>query len=133
MHFSALIPLAFFGFLGVFSVCLAILAWREELGGALILLGIGLIATLAYPAAIDFENWLERNMSSDPAQRLPRIPIGVYDVLFLGGGLFASWRIASRVNPLASIAVALVLWGIAGAAARRRAADLAAAASKKKL
>jgi hypothetical protein len=131
MHLIALLPLAFFAQLGVFSVCGAITTFSTEAGEALVFVAIGLICTLAYPGLIDFERWFERR-ASIRAQDAERLPIVLYDAFFLGGGFIASWRLASRINPLESIGIAFALWIIAGTVARRRVADLDAAAAKQK-
>ena len=131
MHIIALFPLAFFAQLGVFSVCGAITTFRSEAGEALVFVAIGLVCTLAYPGLIDFERWFERRASVKPAE-VQRLPMVAYDAFFLGGGFVASWRLASRINPLESIGIAFALWIIAGSVACRRVADLDNAAAKEK-
>jgi hypothetical protein len=131
MHFSALLPLVLFGFMSVLAFCMAIRAAAHDVGAALMIAALGLVATLAYPAAIDAEAWLEKNMSSNRDDPLPRIPMAVHDVLFLGGGLVASWWLASEIKPLESIGIAIVVWIVAGSAARRRAAERDAPLSKR--
>lgn len=131
MHVVALLPLAFFAQLGVFCICGAIATFQSEMGEALVFLAVGLICTLAYPGLIDVERWFERRMSAKPAD-VTRLPLVVYDLVFLLGGFVASWRFASRINPLESIGIAFALWIIAGTVARRRVADLDQAAAKQK-
>jgi len=128
LRIVALIPLAFFGIFGVFTLTGAIVLAHQDLAKALIFAAIALFSTLAYPAMVD----VERRFFPAPSAQAPRLPLGVYDVFFLGGALFASWRLAPRIDPLESVGIALLLWVIAGAAARRRAAELEGVAPKQK-
>jgi hypothetical protein len=119
LRIAALVPLAFFGVFGVFTLTGAIVLAHTDPAKALVFGAIALFSTLAYPAMID----VERRFFPPPPPEAPRLPLGLYDAFFLGGGLFATWRLAPRIDPLESIGIALLLWIIAGAAARRRAAE----------
>ncbi len=128
LRIVALVPLAFFGIFGVFTLTGAIVLAHRDPAKALVFAAIALFSTLAYPAMID----VERRFFPPPSPHAPRLPLGVYDAFFLGGGLFATWRLAPQIDPLESIGIALLLWIIAGTAARRRAAELEPTPPKQK-
>ena len=120
LRLAALLPLGIFGLLAVFCASRAALTFATDPGPALVFAGIALFATLAYPAMVD----VERRIFPQPPAQAARLPLAVYDAFFLGGGVYASWRLAPLLNPFVSIGFALILWVIAGAAARQRVASL---------
>ncbi len=126
LRIFALIPLAFFGLFGVLMLSHAIVLAHHDLAKALVFAAIALLSTLGYPAMIDVER---RYL---PPPQTPRLPLKVYDLFFLGGGLFETWRLAPQIDPMLSMGIALLLWIIAAAAARNRAAELEGTLPKEK-
>src|SRR5580658_9636530 len=104
LRIVALVPLVFFGIFGVFTLTGAIVLAHHDPAKALIFAAIALFSTLAYPAMIE----VERRFFPPPSPQAPRLPLGVYDAFFLGGGLFATWRLAPQIDPLESIGIALL-------------------------
>jgi len=127
LRIFALIPLAFFGIFGVFALSRAIVLAHTDLAMALVFAAIALLSTLGYPATIDVEH---RFLPLAPQEQ--RLPLKVYDLFFLGGGLFETWRLSPQIDPILSMGIALLLWIIAAAAARNRAAELEGTLPKQK-
>jgi hypothetical protein len=118
-----LVPLFFFGEFSLFCAAFAVAHARHDTGPALIFAAVALISTLGYPALVEFEHRLGRG-AQPPAVPWP---IAVYDLFFLGGGMFAVWKLDGRQGVPSMpvlIGLALLLWIISGSVARRRLADL---------
>ena len=126
LRIVALIIVGLAGLIGVVCFAGAISSGFHNVAEMLILAALGLLSTLAYPAMID----LEYRSFPNPPPDAPRLSIRVYDAFFLGGALFASWKLTGEMDAFESVGIAFVLGIVAGGAARRRAAELESGPSK---
>ena len=119
LRIIALVPLFFFGEFSLFCGAYALAHAVRDTGSALMFGGVALVSTLGYPALVEFERRISLGSQSPPAPW----PLATYDAFFLGGGMFATWKLDGRPGapPLVELLpLAFVLWIIAGAVTRRR-------------
>jgi hypothetical protein len=121
LRLIALVPLFFFGEFSLFCAAQAVSRFATDMGPGLMFAGLALASTLAYPLLVDFERRIVlQTQAADGA-----LPLLAYDLFFVGGEFFAAWQLGGRgLAAIPLIGLALVMWMIAGAVARRRLASL---------